>query len=343
MSEKTKAMTPVTQPDKECQPDENQPTASDTPPAETGAISNGHDSDETNQTTAPFEIDPEFQSLLPALTAEEKAGLAAKIEETGHVDDLVVLGVEGKRLLGDGHNRNEICLEKGIPFKTRDLPMKSRADAIEWIVANQLSKRNLTDEQRAYYIGKSYLNAKQKEGGDRKSGSLAQNEQVIGPTAETIAKKHGVSAATVRRDAEFAEAVDAVGVSEGPAAKEEILSGKSGKTKAEVIAKKPKARKRAVAGTTQVTGEEKTDKPASDDGEVIRRIKAVLVLIHARGKALGKGELFDRCVNSLKDAEEAFKQWQADRKGTAGKGKQGRTRSVRAGKHKRPERGGGPE
>ena len=231
-----------------------------------------------------------------------------------------MLVVDGKRLLGDGHHRRKICQAKGIAYKTRDLVMKNRAEAMEWIVTNQLGKRNLTDEQRAYYRGKSYLNAKQEAGGDRKSGSTAECE-MIGGTAKVIAEKHGVSVGTVRRDADFAQAVDAIAASDGPAAKEEILSGKSGKTKAQIIAKKPKARKRAAAGTTRVTREEKTDKPASDDGEVIRRIKAVLLLLHAQGKAIGKGELFDRCVNALKDAEEAFKQWQAERKGTAGKGK----------------------
>ncbi len=65
-------------------------------------------------------------------------------------------------------------------------------------------------------------------GGDRKGEkSKVQNELLIGETAKRIAEEHGVSAATIRRDAEFAKAVDTL----PPKEKEEVLSGKSGKSK----------------------------------------------------------------------------------------------------------------
>ena len=180
MSKTSKETAAVMRPE-ESQRDENQQTsapAREAPLVEIAAFANPHDSHETTGVAptpeADFEIDPEFQSLLPPLTPEEHAGLSAQIEETKQVDDLVVLVVDGKRLLGDGHHRRKICQAKGIAYKTRDLVMKNRAEAMEWIVTNQLGKRNLTDEQRAYYRGKSYLNAKQEAGGDRKSGSTAR-------------------------------------------------------------------------------------------------------------------------------------------------------------------------
>ena len=55
--------------------------------------------------------------------------------------------------------------------------------------------------------------------------------------AKRLAKEHGVGEATIRRDAGFAAGVDKIEREEGPAAKAEILSGKSTRTKQEVIAK----------------------------------------------------------------------------------------------------------
>src|SRR5205823_398420 len=65
----------------------------------------------------------------------------------------------------------------------------------------------------------------------------AQNEQIgaaPGATAEKVADKHGVSPSTIRRNAEFAEAVDKIGDTD-PAKRDEILSGKSSQTKQDVI------------------------------------------------------------------------------------------------------------
>lgn len=180
-----------------------------------------------------FDIDPEIAALLPPLAEEERRGLALQIETDGHVDDLVVLDVSGDRVLGDGHNRLAICEEFGLPYETRTLKLVTREAAIQWVIDNQLARRNLTDERRAYYRGKDYLAAKQRHGGQKAKGS-AQNAHSV-KTSSKVAKKHGVHPATVRRDAEFAAAVDRVGA-ENPAAKEAILSGAAGVKKADVIA-----------------------------------------------------------------------------------------------------------
>ena len=267
----------------------------------------------TGGAVEPFEIDAEFESLLPRLTAEQLDGLSAQIEKSGHIDDLVVLVIHDERFLGDGHNRRQIAKAKGIPFKTREIQMGSRAEAVDWIVANQLSKRNLTDEQRAYYIGKSYLNAKQKAGGDRKSQSFAQSEQMIGSTAEVIAKQHGVSSATVRRSGEFAEAVDDIGQSEGPAAKQKILSGESGQTQEE-IRQKRKPKKGTKTRNTTGKGKEKPAKSALDDTVIQTFIDGLTDAFAARGKTVGTGTSFDRCMKAMKAVDAAFKQWQGEKK-----------------------------
>ena len=232
-----------------------------------------------------FTIDPEIESLLPKLTAEEFETLRQLVLGGDHVDPLVILNIKDNgRVLGDGHNRKKICEGEGIPFTTRQLMMPNRAAAIQWVIDNQFGRRNLTDERRAYYRGKEYLNKKQAHGGatgNSKNGETARGQIVPLPskTAEIIGKKHGVDARTIKRDAEYAEAVDKIGEKKGPEAKEEILSGESGKTKPEVIAsvkpKKPKKQGEFICkrckshGYTSprlgcsdcLAGEQKTDTP----------------------------------------------------------------------------------
>jgi hypothetical protein len=183
-----------------------------------------------------FRIDPEIQSFLPKLTPEEIATLSSLIEAGKYVDPLLVLNINGDRILGDGYHRLEICQQTGIPYATREIEMPSREAAIQWVIDNQLGRRNLTDERRAYYRGKEYLNKKQQFIGQ--SVSDGQNVHPGEPVSKTLSKKHGVNEKTIRRDAEFAKAVDAIGDSD-PLQKQAILSGESGQTKQQVIEGKP--------------------------------------------------------------------------------------------------------
>jgi len=61
-------------------------------------------------------------------------------------------------------------------------------------------------QEASYYRGKLYESRKLSHGGDRKSS--AQNEHL--KTAEEIGEQYGVGQATIRRDADFSEAVDKV-------------------------------------------------------------------------------------------------------------------------------------
>ena len=60
-----------------------------------------------------LKIDPEFKSLIPPLTPDERAGLEASILTEGCRDALIVWG----DILIDGHNRYEICTKHNIPYK----------------------------------------------------------------------------------------------------------------------------------------------------------------------------------------------------------------------------------
>lgn len=69
-----------------------------------------------------------------------------------------------------------------------------------------------------------------KEHGGQIPGWRDQNDLSM-KTDERIAKETGVGPATIKRDAKFAEAVDILPSEE----RKEVLSGKSGKTKKEII------------------------------------------------------------------------------------------------------------
>ncbi|MFB8797701.1 MAG: hypothetical protein U7126_26530 [Microcoleus sp.] len=61
-------------------------------------------------------IDPDFQTLIPPLSAIEFAALKSSILEEGCRDPLVVWTEE--KILIDGHNRYAICSAHGIPYQT---------------------------------------------------------------------------------------------------------------------------------------------------------------------------------------------------------------------------------
>jgi len=74
----------------------------------------------------------------------------------------------------------------------------------------RLDRRKMTDEQRAYFRGKDYLNSKQTRGGDRTSAEAKDHFDPLlnGNTAAIVAENHGVGQATMRRDAEVEREVD---------------------------------------------------------------------------------------------------------------------------------------
>ena len=86
-------------------------------------------------------IDNEFKGLIPPLTDEEYKGLEESILKDGCRDALVLWG----EILVDGHNRYEICTRHNIPFKTVQMEFSDRDVAREWMIKNQLSRRNLKE------------------------------------------------------------------------------------------------------------------------------------------------------------------------------------------------------
>lgn len=89
-------------------------------------------------------IDKEFRTLITPHTEEEFAGLEALCLKYGIQDSLKTWN----GIMIDGHNRYEIAEKHGLEFKTEEMEFASRDDAKEWIIDNQLSRRNLDKWQR---------------------------------------------------------------------------------------------------------------------------------------------------------------------------------------------------
>lgn len=94
-------------------------------------------------------IDPEPRSLVPPLTAGERAGLEESLKGEGRRDPLAVRrGPDGRQVLLDGRRRYEICGRLGISCRVAAAAVRDRDEARIWVVKNQISGRNLTGWRR---------------------------------------------------------------------------------------------------------------------------------------------------------------------------------------------------
>ena len=163
-------------------------------------------------------INSQFQHLIPQPSKEELTLLEQSLLEDGCRDSIIIWN----NTIVDGHNRYSICKKHNLPFKTESKSFDSEEEAEIWIIKNQLSRRNLTDQQRTYFLGRLYGQHKKQHGGDRKASG--QNEHL--KTSDLLAEQHNVSASTVKRAGKYSTDVDNITDNVGDDFKSEILSGK---------------------------------------------------------------------------------------------------------------------
>ncbi|HEY9597430.1 MAG TPA: DNA cytosine methyltransferase, partial [Cyanophyceae cyanobacterium] len=146
------------------------------------------------ETVPVLQVDPELEAFIPPLSQEEFKQLEANILEQGCLEPIDIWG----DVIVDGHNRYKICTKHGILFQVRSWEFANKDAAKLWMINKQLGRRNFDETQQAYFRGLMYLLEKKTHGGNKLGG---------GKTAERIAKNTGVTERTVRRNANFAEAV----------------------------------------------------------------------------------------------------------------------------------------
>ncbi len=198
-------------------------------------------------------IDPEFKSFLAPLTSEEFAQLEANVLAEGCRDPLVVW----RGTVLDGHNRHEICKRHGLPFKTAEAKgIETREEALNWIILNQLGRRNLNPDQMSYFRGRLYNSSHAGHGGERSSG---QSDHL--KTSEKLAKELKVGEKTIRRDGEFAKAVDTLASNVGPSFREKVLTRDARVTRAAVVKLAQLPKEQQVEKAREIEAQVSPDKP----------------------------------------------------------------------------------
>ena len=178
-----------------------------------------------------LKIDPDFRDIICPMTQAERLQLEDNLLADGCREPLIVWN----GTIIDGHNRYEICHRHKIPFAIRELQFDCKEAAIAWICANQLGRRNLTEETRKFLIGMQYESEKVANS-MRNAQRISQYTEIESPrhsktgnirhiTALRVAEEHALSHATVQKYGAFTRAVSEI-QKRAPDIAANILSGR---------------------------------------------------------------------------------------------------------------------
>lgn len=125
-----------------------------------------------------IKIDPDFANIWGNLDGDAYEGLKAEIKADGIRDPLVIWNPNNDFILVDGHNRLRVATElhmNVVPVSYK--VFKDKAEAAEWIVNHQSSRRNISDWQKykAIEVFQKILREKAKEQQIRKPQSVLEN------------------------------------------------------------------------------------------------------------------------------------------------------------------------
>lgn len=185
-----------------------------------------------------LKIDKGFQELIRPLFKNEYLQLEENLMSDGCREPIAVWN----DVIVDGHNRYKICTEHGIPFAVEEMSFSCREEAIAWICANQLGRRNLTEESRKYLIGKQYesekiISRKQSIYRDSREDCSGLPYETFIPdsgnrmietrkkTAARIAEENQISHGTVEKYSLYSRAIEEI-KSKEPQMAAKILSGR---------------------------------------------------------------------------------------------------------------------
>ena len=181
-----------------------------------------------------LKINPEFKNLIRPLRRKELLQLEENLLADGCREPIITWN----GFIIDGHNRYELCSKHGIPFLVWEKEFDSKEEVIAWICANQLGRRNISEETRKYLIGLQYETEKtiiknkqgknQHNAEDVEIDEDAEEENNKGGThhtAQRLADEHHISYGTVQKYASYTRALEHLKEIE-PEIVPKILSGK---------------------------------------------------------------------------------------------------------------------
>ena len=101
---------------------------------------NEFDNIECDECTIKLSIDPEFEELITKPNDAEYSMLKDSIIKEGIRETIIVWN----NTIIDGHNWYKIAQELGIPVKYKTIQFENKEEAKEWIISNQLGRRNIS-------------------------------------------------------------------------------------------------------------------------------------------------------------------------------------------------------
>lgn len=174
-------------------------------------------------------IDEEIKDRLWKLSDIEFDNLKQSIIKEGCRDSIILWN----NIIIDGHNRYKICIDNDITFKTVQKQFNDKNEVLKWIDTNQLSRRNLTDEQRTILRARiSRLNKQDGFKGNQHTES-GSGQNVL--NQQTAAKDLGVTDRTLRRDEQYLDAIEKIEKNTNKDIVSDILAGKTSLTKQDTI------------------------------------------------------------------------------------------------------------
>lgn len=174
-------------------------------------------------------VDSDFKKMAPILSTEESTDLEQEIVYNGYYKPIITWN---KTIL-DGFNQYEICHRWEVPFKVEEIEMRTRDEAIIYICKNTLKKKNLTDEQYRYCIGRLYTAYKtfmlvlyphQNQYTPEDQRRPGYNSPSGNTTAQMVGEMVFLSSGTVAKYGIFAKAIDTI-YDKVPDIAMEMLSG----------------------------------------------------------------------------------------------------------------------
>ena len=190
-----------------------------------------------DEVKANITVLPELKSFIPSLQTSEYEQLDANLRKDGCRESLLIWQttqgiVDGSNndsplnVLVDGHNRYAICQKNNIDFKVMLREFSNLQAVRDFMINNQLGRRNLTPEQTSYLRGLKYRNERQATGRPVVDGDSSAQEEgdysLTQRTQDRLAKEFNVSPRTIHRDREFSEGIDKL----SPNLKQDVLKGK---------------------------------------------------------------------------------------------------------------------
>ena len=152
---------------------------------------------------------PEMAELLPPLTGEQLAALEADILKNGCYSPVIV---NEDMVVIDGHNRQRLCEQHGLPYQMAVFSFEDMLEAKQWALDTQKGRRNL-DKWELGKIAlrlKSDIETRAREnmsagGGDQKSegakSGCVNSQNPISPvnTTQELADAVGIGHQTMSR------------------------------------------------------------------------------------------------------------------------------------------------